>query len=235
MISTNTSAQTSDDDLFTVANLALWAGDAANARRNLSEILRRNQATQGSVSVFVNPLVSSAQRVLRQLDRRIAEYRRLGQSLELSTDQTQSREALQSSGGHLAAMIWAETERTFELRSYLIELSWEADFYKRCATLSGKDVALKGIVSLGYGRDISGEQVQGTDEAQRVDALELAWAITRGEMFLEIEVSDLCTLTAHSVWIGKEPPETSDQLVAVFQKVLDEIDPGDSQQISKRE
>ena len=240
MLSTDLDFQPSDDELFTVANLALWAGDAARARRNLTEILRRNQATRGSVSVFAYPLLSSAQRALRQLDRRISEYRKLGKFSEQSYVRTQSREALQSSGAHLAGMIWVESERSFEFRCYLLDLSWEEHFYKMCATEIDKHVALNNIADLGidkhvaldniadlgYGSNGSRDEREGTDEADRVDTLELSWATTKGEMFLEVEVSDLCTLTAQSVWIGKEPPKSSDQLIAVFQEVLNVLDPG---------
>ncbi len=226
MLSTDLDSQPSDDELFTVANLALWAGDAARARRNLTEILRRSQATGRSVSVFEDPLLSSAQRALRQLNRRISEYRKLSKLAEGSNARTQSREALQSSGGHLAGMIWVESERSFDFRCYLLDLSWEKHFYKMCATVSDKHVALNNIADLGYGSNGSRDEREGADEADRDDTLELSWATTKGEMFLEVEVSDLCTLTAQSVWIGKEPPESSDQLIAVFQEVLNVLDPG---------
>jgi len=96
-------------------------------------------------------------------------------------------------------------------------------------------VAFKAIAGLGYGRDICGGQIERTNNLDRVDTLELGWTTTMGEMFQKIEVSDMCTLTSRSVWTGREPPESSDQLIAVFQKALGELDPIDNQHDSKNE
>ena len=216
-----------DHDQFTVANLALWAGDAEAAKDRLSTIVQQHHATQGAVSPFEMPLVSSSQRALRQLRRRLSEFRRLGQIADLAPENLVPQKPLQSRGKHVSAIIWVESEREFELRSYLNDLSWEAGFYKAAATLAGDTTMSANVANLHYGSDEerSPSPTQ-EDPTSASGTLGVEWALTIRDMFLQVSVSDFCTFTARGIWVSKVPPESVGQITSIFQELLDNFDPG---------
>lgn len=215
-----------DDDLFTVANLALWAGDAQGADDRFSVILRRHQVSRQTTSVFDTSLVSSSQRALRQLRRRLGEYRRLGHAARLASNNLAPQKALRSRGEHLSANVWVESERELELRCYLNDLAWEADFYKMAATQARDNVTMSNVAALHYGSDRVPSPSLTEDDATTISSLGVGWTLTIRDMFLDVTVSDFCTFTARSVWIGTAPAESVNQITSIYQDLLDKFDPG---------
>lgn len=208
---------------FNVVNLALWAGDLETAR----EILDAHVTAQGTqISPFEHPVLSSFQRLRRQLVRRLNEYSALAESAGLPEELRDANPPLQSSGGHLRAIIWAESERDYELRCYLRDLGWEREFYERAAGLAeeaGVAGAADRAARRGYGVEEAHTLV---DEAGDDDAANgIAWATTSGNMFLQPEVSDFCTCSVRGVWTAAELPAQAADVVRIFQAFLNEFDP----------
>src|ERR1035438_1243733 len=59
--------------------------------------------------------------------------------------------SMRAAGSHLAGVIWPESEREYELRCYVRDLTWEPDFYRMAARLSGQENAVGRVHNLGYG------------------------------------------------------------------------------------
>lgn len=208
---------------FNVVNLALWAGDLVTAR----EILKKSGTVRGTpISPFEHPVLASLQRLHRQLVRRLNEYTDLAESADLPDALRTASVPLQSSGGHLCAIIWAESERDYELRCYLRDLSWEKEFYERVAGLaeaaSVADAPAR-TKRRGYGlEDVHAQADEaGGDEA----ANDIAWATTVTNMFLQPEVSDFCTCSVRGVWTAPELPTDTKVVIKIFQDFLESFDP----------
>lgn len=210
-------------DDFNVVNLALWAGDLETAR----EILESNATVGGEpISPFEHPVLASLQQLHRQIVRRLNEYTALAESADLPDDLRTASAPLQSGGGHLRAIIWAESERDYELRCYLRDLSWEQEFYERAAGLAanaGVADAPARAARRGYGTE---EARALADEARNDDAAnDIAWATTVGSMFLQPEVSDFCTCSVRGVWTAAELPAQADDVIRIYQGFLNGFDP----------
>ena len=208
---------------FNVVNLALWAGDLETAR----EILDAHATVQGTqISPFEHPVLASFQRLHRQLVRRLNEYTALAESASLPEELRNANPSLQSSGRHLRAIIWTESDRDYELRCYLRDLSWEQEFYERAAELAadaGVADAPARAARRGYG---VGDAHVVADEAGDDDAAnDIVWAATVGSMFLQPEVSDFCTCSVRGVWTAVELPAQADDVVRIFQGFLNGFDP----------
>jgi hypothetical protein len=228
MPSTNPESEEADRQArFTVAKLALWAGDYLTAEENLRAVAgpARRRGTPRPSS-FEDPTAASAIRSLNQLRRRREEYRTLALSAELPQALIHPRPSLRSVGTHLAGVIWPESEREYELRCYVQDLTWEKEFYRMAARLSGDEAAAGRVHDLGYGssdpRDL-GPPAAADEEA--VAALDIAWGFTVGPLELHAEVSDFCTCTVRGMWVEPGLPASVDDVVSIYQKFLDTFDP----------
>jgi hypothetical protein len=212
------SSPSDEYDDYLVARLALWAGDSKEAEERLERYQKPRRGASNS-NGFSSLAATSANRTLQQLRRRMSEYKSITKAVGLTDDDGIST-ILRSAGGHLGGVIWAETDREFELRAYLLHLPWEADFYRRIEKLSVTSTAEQHMNNIPAYGDKKPEQSPQLDEA----SLGLEW-VQNADFFMQIAVSDFCTLSARSVWTRQQLP---DELVAItqpYQRILDEIDP----------
>jgi hypothetical protein len=167
-------------------------------------------------------LNKSAVRTLRQLKRRQSEYKAIYTAAGLSVETT-TEHILRSKGDHLGAVIWVESERDYELRVYLLDLSWEADFY-RIARGNAQQVggmAVEPGPEYGYG--------QKTGDHQLMEAsLGLEWAV-QDTMLLQVAVGDFGIATVRGTWTTLQLPRQLSDIISPFQILLDELDPRISQ------
>lgn len=211
--------------LFTVAKLALWAGDYLTAEENLlGAAAAPRRTTPGSPQVE-DVTAASARRTLRQLRRRRNEFTSLAQSAGLPQQLSDPHHAMRSVGNHLAGIIWPESEREYELRCYVRDLSWEAGFYKMAAQLSEQEDAARRVQHLGYGFGVDRQRDTAVDARGEATALDIAWGITLDQLAMRIEISDFCTCTARGIWLVQALPETIDDVVRAYQAFLDRFDP----------
>lgn len=212
------------DDL-NVVNLALWAGDFQTAN-NILGAIALPALRDDPISPFEHPVLASLQRLQAQLERRRNEYTVLATSANLPVALRAVNAPLQSGGGHLRAIIWAESDRDYELRCYLRDLSWEQEFYEHAAELAaaaGVADAPARAALRGYGVE---EAHAVADEVGEDDAAnDIAWAATVGSMFLQPEVSDFCACSVRGVWTAAELPAQADEVVQIFQGFLNGFDP----------
>lgn len=215
-----------DSDMM-IARLALWAGDFEGAETRLSAMAGGRDPSSGDFD-FDYVTRSSARRLLRQLRRKMTEYGALAAAAGLESTLVEARPAMRSEGGHLAAIVWAETNWEYELRCYLADPAWEADFYTRAADLSQAENAAARVRSLSYGADQAFVAQEGADEGQgdALAELDLAWAARSGPMFLQPTVSDFCTCTVRGVWTTPARQISMASVEAAFQRFLDAFDPG---------
>ena len=202
-----------DYDHYIVARLALWAGDLSQARERLQMYRHTADADEGRAA-FPFDAAHCADRTLRQLNRRVSEYRTIYTTLGFSTP-ARPRNILRSANGHLGAAIWVETHREYELRAYLLDLAWEQTFYDRSRRLSES------------GERQSGATIYGTDQASQSKndqfALSIEWA-GGGPLFIQVAVSDFGTFSARGVWTLTTPPKSEEDIIRPYQRLLDAID-----------
>ena len=187
---------------YLVARLAMWAGDIEEAELRLINYPRR-------IDFYQNFAAASADRTLRQLRRRNGEYQTALNASNISPEPNVSP-ALRSAGGHLGGVLWAESDREFELRGYLMDLSWNEQFYERARALSDG-------TSLGDSR--SEKKVEKTRERSGLN-----WN-TSENIFIQVHIGAFQTLSAHGVWVAEREPKNAKELLAPFQSVLNQIDP----------
>ncbi|WP_037246982.1 hypothetical protein [Rhodopirellula baltica] len=187
---------------YLVARLAMWAGDIEEAELRLTNYPR-------GIDFYDNFAASSADRTLRQLRRRNGEYRTASNALDLSTEPTVSP-ALRSAGGHLGGVLWAETDREFELRGYLMDLSWNDMFYEKARVFSD---------GTALGDSPTEKKVEKTREPSG-----LSWN-TSGNFFIQVHIGAFQTLSAQGVWIADREPKNAKEVLAPFHSILNQIDP----------
>ncbi len=212
------------DDL-NVVNLALWAGDFQTASDIMSAIAL-SAFRGGRISPFEHPVLASLQRLQAQLERRLNEYTALADSANLPVGLHNANAPLQSGGGHLRAIIWAESGRDYELRCYLRDLRWEQEFYARAAGLgeaAGVAGARRRATRRGYG--VAGLHAVRDDAGKDDAANDIAWATAAGNMFLQPEVSDFCTCSVRGVWTARELPTDAEVVIRIYQDFLESFDP----------
>jgi hypothetical protein len=214
-------------DLFAVANLALWAGDYPGAEERLTGVVRQTRRATRGVTHFQHPVGASAATALRQLRRRRTEFGELASAGGLTPTQIAPTPALRSSGGHLSAVLWAESDWEYELRAYVNDLDWEREFYKSGAERSLDPEARSNVARLEYGNtDAADRSSQIVRTTGTTSALSIRWVVSTPTLSLQVEFSDFSTCTVRGVWTSPLPPQTTDEVVAVFQGLLDELDPG---------
>ena len=202
---------------YVIARLALWAGDVDTAIAHLkkcSKPLRRREKW----NPYTHPISASAARTLNQLRLRLREYATIRHAIGIGSNQTKEN-VLRSVSGHLGGVIWIESAREFELCAFLLELSWEAEFYRNVAMQSEHSGSSKSIKDLGYGHDRALIDPMSKDESTG-----LGWVQT-GDMFVQVEVSDFCTISARGTWTATSLPSALKIITAPFQTLLDKIDP----------
>jgi hypothetical protein len=210
---------------FTVAKLALWAGDYLTAEANLRRAAAPHRRMPPGSPQVEDLTAVSARRSLRQLQRRRNEFEALAQSAGIPQQISALHPAMQSAGNHLAGVIWPESEREYELRCYVRDLSWEAEFYKMAARLSGEEDAFRRARHLGYGVGALQEPVTSILAPDESAALDIAWGMTLGQLALRVEISDFCTCTARGSWLVQALPENIDDIISPYQEFLSKLDP----------
>lgn len=205
-------------DDYIVARLALWAGDTAEARRRL-RIYRRGRRGTDDNSNFRVEAHECADRTLRQLNRRVSEYNTIYKTAGLNSSHSPTN-ILRSAAHHLGGVVWIETDREYELRAYLLDLSWEPTFYERAVRFV-KDVETSRVL-LNYRHETN--QTAFPSGEDRELALGLEW-VAHGEIFVQAYVSDLGTLSARGVWTVPDPPPNEGAIFSAFQQLLNKFDP----------
>ncbi len=145
----------------------------------------------------------------------------MGRAAGLQKEFLDPPERLKSKNGHLAGIVHAIDERSFEFRCYLDELGWENNFYKRLIRLSQNTADWNQNALLMYGLEAEAEDIVDPKEIEA--GLGISFYRSSQVVLTNIQVSDFCTFRVHSIWFAHEP-ESADDIKSHFTNLLNEVD-----------
>lgn len=207
------------DDLV-VAKFAEWAGDTAFAIGALLEYERTvsKKRQEDPSEVFLDRAAS--ERLINLVEARresrseLIRYSEKGLTTvfpipgsNINDDDPPTEMPIVEST-NLRGVVHIMSERQFELRAFLKNLSWEQELFKKVEELSTEPTERK--------KDQLNDEV---NERGRSGS----WVI-EGDLFREIEVDDLGLITARGTWTKSRLPETPKPIFDAFKEVLRQLD-----------
>lgn len=201
--------------IFTLAKRAAWAGDVEYCRERLAELRvatskRRREGDR-------EPLT-----LLRDAGRRIEAH------LE-GKDAPPSELVIKTA--HLRGVVWQAGRREFELLAYLIDYSWEE---KLCHhAVLAKETRRVTILESEDEEDITDEREvkrQGdwylqVERAPTVDeGPGLSWEEDIDGLQCVVTVGDLGLIKVKGLWVGREMPQSAEEVERRFRGILDRIE-----------
>jgi hypothetical protein len=209
------------DELYILAQRAMWAGDVAQCQRWLEQLLDlRGMSQSGSnVSPFDDPIGHSAFRLRLQNVRRLAEFGRLRAAAGSNADElSDDPQLLTSQRENIRATIFRLNERRFQMLGYVCDLSHDQTFYERIEKLS-HDPRRRSESSDFHSSDAP----VGDEDSSVALAYDRQWTI-HDELFSEVTAGEFGNVLVDAIWTADELPDAADQLLDRFQKLIDMLD-----------
>jgi hypothetical protein len=206
-----------ETDIFIIATYALWAGDFAYAEDLLQEYSPPHQTPAISRNGIESPeaiLRAIGALRLRQLRQKRGEFRRLAaEQVRNGVELTGEPTILETK--HLRSTLWRRDERTFVMRGYLKSLLWDRRLLE-CAH-NAAETASHFESKQSPTRD---ELLESAESHYPIGA---SWVI-EGELFIQVEVTDLGQIEARGVWTRLRLPQDSEPVIGPFFNLLQSLD-----------
>jgi hypothetical protein len=204
-----------DTDNFIVATFALWAGDFEYAETLLKRYSNA-PALNGAVESADDLIRRTGALRLRQLRQKKREFKLLAAEHGLRNPVQAKPTVLVTN--HLRGALWRLGAREFELRAYLIDLTWEESLLRLAHNEADQhERSLESVEqrdsSLGFGDNQAPRTTRG-----------VAWTVT-GSLLLRAQLSDMCLLEVNGLWTEAKLTNTDEEIKGPFLKLLHALDP----------
>lgn len=211
-----------DTNNFIVATFALWAGDFEYAETLLSPYAHV-PALNGAVESPDDLIKRTGALRLRQLRQKKGEFKELAAEYGLRNPVVANPTVLVTN--HLRGALWRLSAREFELRAYLIDLTWEESLFRLAHKEADQhERSLEPVEQRNRGLGFEDNQPPRTTRG-------VAWTVT-GSLLLRAQLSDMCLLEVNGLWTETKLTNSDELIKEPFLKLLHALDPDSVRSIS---
>lgn len=204
--------------IFTLAKRAAWAGDVEYCRDRLDEL---EELTRGRGEPNDGDPLTLISRAAKHIEAHLA-----------GKDAPPGELVIERS--HLRGVVWQVDRREFELLAYLTDYSWEETLYRNAAAAAAMEHVT--VLDPEEDDDIYDEtKVERQKDlfpqekpAPAVDeGMGLSWEEYADGLECVVTVGDLGLIKAKGLWLGRDMPQSADEVVLRFQRILERIESPD--------
>ena len=206
-----------ETDKFVVASTALWAGDFYHFETLMGKFVsqRGPRSSREGVKDPEAIMMTTGEIRLRQLWQKRGEFRKLAKSQGREGNKLTDKPIVLETV-HLRATLWRTGAREFLMQGYLTDLGYENELFgnaRKVAKASG-DRRRHQNLATGNPPEVKGEAKM---------PLGASWYVP-GDLFIQIELTDMGLLEATGIWTGGSLPDDASSISGKFEKVLLSLD-----------